>query len=358
MNNGHYDAWAEGGGYAYGTARGYGPTRDEISERLQPLFSILAALDGLRMRMERSGGGGETLDELRGILLAPITLKGCSRFFKPIALVNPQPLRRVIADAAGYSVHLEARTLHHGIPVYYCCRTRDDYYSEYGLIVEDLYCSPSYPFDDERFVRLRMFGREEQWLRLSQYRSAVEQMLGSRDGDAVDAHLHEAGRWVLSAAWHESQRPGLLIAACMGLSAFPRAVEILHLALTSDPCDLRARVNPAMLLFFREAYKQKHIHSFLSSLQSMDGGRLDRIWSEALPMYRGLTSAYLRFIKTEIRWGPLRQTTPLWKVVFGNYPRMQSLSGALRANSSAAKAARELERTSAGILERFGKVIG
>ena len=45
---------------------------------------------------------------------------------------------------------MDVRQLDSRMPVYFLCRLRKDYWSEYSLIVEDLYRSPGYPLTDER----------------------------------------------------------------------------------------------------------------------------------------------------------------------------------------------------------------
>jgi hypothetical protein len=268
-------------------------------------------------------------------------------------LIELKKLRSIVSELSGYTVHLEVRSLHHGFPVYYCCRTRHDIYAEYGLIVEDLYMSPSYPQEDERFVQLRIHGREEHWLRLSHFREPVAEMLENGEQNIVDQHIYAAGRWVLSAAWNESQRPSLRIAGSLGLDKFFQAVEVTHLALTSDPCELRIHVDTDLLRFFDSIYVHAPIHSYLLTLPSMSGEHIDRIWREALVLYKALALEYTRFLKIEVVWGVKKSRTPLWKVVFGNYSRMDLIGDILRKDDGVLEASAKLEVAAADITARL-----
>lgn len=338
-----------------------------VAERLAPLFKYLRKLDTERSTLEQHGGSITNLERISQILNHVFHLESTTGMDRPCRLSDPRDLRSIIGECSDYTVHLEIRTRHHGIPVYYCCRTRQDVFTEYSLVVEDYYRSPSYPMDDERFVSLRLRGREEYFLRLSQFRAAVNRMLGEGNpsaGDgchyavdsnhyAVDSCLYAAGRWVFSAAWHESQRPARLVARCFGLDSFERAVECLHLILTSDPCELRARVDDKLIRFFDEVYPQDSIRTYLRMLTGMCGVELDATWRKALGLQRELTIQYRQFLETEVKWGVLKSDIPLWKIVYGNYGRMDVIGGTLRSSRVLQRASEHLEKKAYELIQRL-----
>jgi hypothetical protein len=324
-----------------------------VAERLAPLFEMLRQLDTERSTLEQHGGSITNLECITSILDRSFVLLNASGIHRSCRLSDARKLRSIVGECSDYSVHLEIRTRHHGIPVYYCCRTRQDVFAEYALVVEDYYCSPLYPIDDERFVSLRLRGREEYSLRLSQFRASVHRMLGDSNPSVVDSCLYTAGRWVFSAAWHESQRPSRLVARCFNLDSFTRAGECLHLILTSDPCELRARVDDQLICFFDQVYAQDCIRTYLQMLSRMRGAELDGIWRKALGLYRELTAHYASFLETEVKWGSLNSEIPLWKIVYGNYARMDVIRRVLRTSRVLHRASKRLEQKASDIIRRL-----
>jgi hypothetical protein len=199
---------------------------------------------------------------------------------------------------------------------------------------------------DDRFVHLMDRGHELFYLRLSQFRDQVGRML-SGDSPAteteVDDCLYDIGRYVLQSAWHEDQRLAVLTATHLCLPGFRNAIELLYLCLSADLCELRSAVDDRMLRFFEIPYPQPAIREFLSLLGRLDGGVLNEIPRSALRLYGGLAREFAAFVKTEVEWG-LRQTRfPLFKLLYGNLPRLAAVGNVLREDTRVREAAESLE---------------
>lgn len=184
-------AWKTGGngGWYSGSDSEYGYGR--IADARAALATLLIRLqdyDLLRRKLERDGGRVNDLAQIANLLTRKIELKGPYGTGEA-SLAEPSAMRALIADVAGYDVRFQVRRRDHGrLPLYYVCRTRQDYWSEHSLIVEDLHKSPGYPMPDQRFVRLMAGGHESYFLRLSPFRSAVEEMLAARtESDPVSS---------------------------------------------------------------------------------------------------------------------------------------------------------------------------
>ena len=165
-----------------------------------------------------------------------------------------------------FDLHMNIRMLDTGMPVYYICRVERDYWMEYSLIVEDLYRSPSYTWQDDRFAKLMYMGHEIYFLRLSLFRKSLTELLsdqenGIADKREVDEYIYRLGRYIFQAAWHEDQRPGMLTAEHFGLAKFYHAIELLYLCLSGELCQLRSTIDDRLLSFFEKAYPQPAIHS-------------------------------------------------------------------------------------------------
>ncbi len=317
--------------------------------RFSPLLEMLRKVDFARLQLERSGGGLYSIKEYTALLNRPFVLPSPYGPRRACSLVEQKQLCHTVAEFSGYTARLDVRSLDSGLPVYYLCRTITDTYRDFSCIVQDLYRSPAFPHDDERFVRLRIAGREEIWLRMSQLREAASRELPTADPVALDRYLYSAGRTVLAAAWHDSQRPSLRAAQALGFSETVRVLELLYLAQTADPSILRAHVDESLLRFFTSVYDNSYIHDFLEALPALSGSQLDRIQNDAHTLYRALADLYRLFLKTEVEWGEMQSRIPLWKLIYGNYSRLHTFGEALKSDERVREAVAALEHWSSGI---------
>ena len=325
----------------------------DIHMALEPLLEKLAWYDTLRLSLETQGGDLTRLEALTASLNDRIETRG--RYDShACALTDQQNLRAMLADIGDYNLHLGVRTLAHGLPAYYLCRTRKDYWGEYHLVVEDLYTSPGYPMADSRFVKLMYRGHESFFLRLSPFREAAADLLGdAADPKRIDSYLYDLGRHIFQAAWHEDQRPGILTADHFGLDYFRQAIELLYLCLSGELCELRGKSDERWSDFFAEIYPQPAIRNLLTRLQKLEGSSLDEIPQQALKLYAQLTRAFGEFLKTDIIWGSQECMVPLYKPVFGNIHRLDQVAVKLRRDKPVVKAARALEDGARAILEEI-----
>lgn len=248
--------------------------------------------------------------------------------------------------SASISLHFDVRVNQNKLPIYYISRTRSDYWREYDLVVEDVYRSSEYPFSDERFVPLMTFGKENYFLRLSQFRQKLESGIKGpcvSKINKVDCLLHDLGRNIFQAIWHEDQRIGFLISKSLGMKHFSKAVELLYLCLGGELCDIRNIVNEETLGFFSDVYPHPPLEMFLSSLVSMKGNELSLIPGKAEKQYIRLMKEFRRFLSCEILWGSMSQLVPLWKVLFANINRMEKVGELLLLKSAMAKPIERLE---------------
>ena len=334
---------------------GYGFSPVELRKALEPLIIQIKRYDSLRQKLNYDGGRVSDFSKIAEILSRKITFKG-SYPSHEIALTDRSALRTMLNDVGYGSLHLDVRLLESQWPVYYLCRIRRDYWSAYSLIVEDIYMSPNYPMTDERFVKLMDVGHEMYYLRLSHFREGVAKMLGKNGKDSqwkVDEILYELGRHVFQAAWHEDQRPGILIAEHFGLRHFQRAIELLYLCLSGELCELRGAVSKQMIRFFEEFYPQPPICTLLKQLTLLDGKELNEIPQKALKLYSRLSRAFSRFLQMEVTWSNRRAVLPLYKLIFGNFYRMKLVAEALRENSEVSRGKEELEKESHIIIDKI-----
>jgi len=69
-------------------------------------------------------------------------------------------------------------------------------------------------------------------------------------------------------------------------------------------------------------YPQKVIYDFVKMISKMEDSKLDKLPSKALKQYARLSKAYNALLKTEVKWGYIKQLMPLYKIIFGNFFRM------------------------------------
>lgn len=339
----------EGCGTSYEWSGGFGRDRRraaDVGQAIQPLVERIREYDSIRLKLEREGGYISDFSRVTQLLSQPFMIKGINRNC-PAALTDQNSLRTALYEAGGDDYHLDVRQLSTRMPVYYLCRIRRDYWSEYSLIVEDVYQSTGYPMVDDRFVRLMDGGHEAYYLRLSQFREGVK-IAGSNTGSMseleTDDLLYRLGRHIFQAAWHEDQRLGVLTALHFGLTHFREAIELLYLCLSGELCEMRSATNHRVLSFFEEIYPQPAIRAFLKMLCELDGATINDLPRRALKLYVRLSAAFSRFLSVEICWGHQKATITLYKLVFGNFSRLPLIAAQIKEDSCIRSAALRLEQ--------------
>ena len=353
-----YDEYEDYHGFDYG----YGRRRFEIDlhEAVDPLIRQIRAYDEYRQNFEKQGGAIKDLATLSIILSKEMCLEGCYGQTK-VALTDPGAVRSALYDI-DYGLHLQVRELRSGMPCYYLCRTKDIYFSDYNsLVIEDLYCSPGYPMPDKRFVRLMKTGKEKSFLRLSPFRKIIEKTLQDNKNQDLsteretDKILYNIGRYVLSPAWHEDQFPGIQAADHFELARIPRAIELLYLNLSGELCELRSRIDSAMLDFFKNTYPQPAIFDFLKKLKDLNGAELNELPKEGLKNYVNLQKAFSHFLCIEIPWGKRKSKIPLNILLLGNFSRLDLVGKALNNSKEAVPAKKRLEKEAQKITRMITK---
>ena len=322
-----------------------GPVPD-YRDRLAPLLRRLRTYDTLRRKLQQDGGRIDDVRRLTRMLASPLPIKS-PHSERTVSLTARKELRRALSAIGRGRLHLQIRRLDCGMPAYYLCRTRRDYWREYSLVVEDLYCSPGFPLGDGRFVQLMDFGHEKYHLRLAPFRDAAGEIIGGRAEPTrreLDDFLYEVGRHVFQAAWHDDQRIGILAARHFDLPTFSRAIELLYLCLSGELCELRSAVDQDILRFFETVYPQPPLHRFLDRLTDMDGQTLNEIPRRALRLYTALAGDFSRFLQTEVR-RTTRTTLPLYKLLFSNMTRLETIASELEDNKAVQTAAQTLEQS-------------
>lgn len=341
--------YTTGAGYSYHYAT---PPAVDIQEALAPLLAQLAAYDRLRHKLEEQGGDVGDLEQLTEIMRQKITIRGTYTDY-PMALNLPKLLQWAVQAVGHGDLHLQVRLLPTRMPVFYLCRSHRDYWGEYSLIVEDLYQSPGYPLVDDRFVKLLIYGRETYCLRLSSYREGAAALVAPNAATTswqVDNLLHQVGRHVFQAAWHEDQRLGIVVANQFGLPRFRQAIELLYLCLSGDLCALRLAVDARMLQFFQEVYPQPAIRAFLEKLTTLAGQELNDVPQQALKLYLLLSRAFSRFLGLEVEWGREKAKVPLYKLIYGNFYRLGLVVQALPGNRVVSAEKESLENAASEVV--------
>ena len=325
---------------------------------LEPLIQQLRYYDDLRLKLEKRGGDLADLNRIAGALSREFLIT--DRFGDRVqaSLIQPELLQQVVFMAVTDDVHLAIRQTETGMPVYYLCRIHRDFWSEYSLIVEDLYRSPGYPSLDERFVKLMVGGREKYHLRLSQFRRIVAKLLFTQNETSekkVDEILYNAGRHIYQAAWHEDQLPAILCATHFSLPKFKQAVELLYVCLSAELCEVRGIIDDNFLKFFQKVDFQPAIVRLLRLLTTMEGSAINEIPEKALKLYCRLNKAFGRFLRMEVEWSERRLQVPLYKLVFANFSRLNLVSSALKKNDSLTHASELLEAAACAIIDEILK---
>lgn len=353
-----YDTSTDGGyGYGYGQY-GYGggyasSSMKKVRRTLEPLFERLEAYDQARLLLERDGGQVADLKKVTSLLTQPLRIKAGYRP-KKVVLAQPESVKEVVRSLGRYDIRWQVRTRPSGMPVYYVCRVRTDYWTDYKLVVEDLYVSPGYPMGDQRFVQLMHMGHEQYHLRMSPFRDAATDLVGGDRKDyEVDSLLQKVGQNVLQAAWHEDQRLGLAAADHFRMPWFAHAIELLYLCLSAELCELRASLTPEMIRFFETVYPQPAIHAFLRRLSEVDGSTLDELPDRAYSLYHDLARSFGVFLGNQPAFGHAGGPTPLYKVLFANVERVGEAAEPLRQLETVTDGAVQLSLAARQISDRL-----
>jgi hypothetical protein len=316
---------------------------EEDRRRLKPLIEQIKTYDLLRYELENYGGDLVIFNRISKVLSQKFAIK-TDYYDYNVSLIERYDIKSALHQM-GYDYILDVRRLDHSLPVYYLCRVHSQFYSNYSLIVDDIYISKGYPMHDKRFVKLMRAGHETHYLRLSPFRKATAQMLNGEKADdmQVDNLLLDLGNYIFEAAWHEDQRPGILAAEVFGMPNFRNAIELLYLCLTSELCDLRSQISPDMLRFFREVYPQPAIYRFLKKLDVLVGSEINNLPEKVMPYYAQLSRAFSRFLQTEIAWGSQNEIIPLYKLIFANFNRLEIIAKKLTGHQAVMEEVKSLD---------------
>jgi hypothetical protein len=327
--------------------------RQATYEFLRPLLERLRSYDSVLERLSKEGGGIDDIDTLMKLLNGQVAMEDFQGRRRTFKLTEYDELQRQLSRTSNHSAFFDVRVLPSGMPSYYICRVESDFWARCIFVVEDIYKSPKYSLFDERFCRLMVYGRESRILRLSHLRDGVVHAFGksgSLNWQEADSILHRAGAHVLRLAWHGDQLPGVLTARHFGLRNFRNAFELLYLCLSCDVCELRTNIDEPMLKFFEAVYPQPAISSFLGSLGELRGTELNDISRKAIEHYVLLSREYETFLSTQVKWEADRPSRPLFKLLFGNFWRLECLADLARSNPNLAEASRRLESSSGMII--------
>jgi hypothetical protein len=335
--------------------RGYLPAH-ELPSALKPVLDRFSIYDRLRIKLEEQETDPQFWKMMTEFLSNKIVLRTGGQRYE-FALTEPGEMKKALM-AIHYDLHLEVRQRGTLLPVYYLCRTKWDYWSEYGLIVEDLYASPGYPFHDQRLVKLMQFSHEAYYLRLSQMRARATAIVEgseslSPDSECTDKLLYDVGRYVFQAIWHEDQKPALAACAAFDLRRFRLAMESLYMCLSGDLCYLRGVMSEQFYRFFTSVYPQPALVALLRSIQEADGATLASLPQRVRPLYFCLSRAFGTFLKKEIHWKSGLHPLPLYKVLFANMSRLEILHENLKDNPEVKEAAETLNLESDAIIEKI-----
>lgn len=327
--------------------------RKEPGEILRFLISLMKNYDKLRQQVEQKGGRVSDLQTITSLLDFKVKL-GWGLSDDSVQLSRPEKLKHALYYVDN-QIHLGVRQRPSRLPVYYLCRVYQDYWSEYSLIVDDLYMSPGYPITpDERFVSLMSGGHELYFLRLSQFREQIasNEEINIEEVKKLDLFLYDLGRYVFQAAWHDDQRLAIGVAESVDLPCFKEAIYLLYLILGGDLCELRSSTSPEMLEFFNKVYPNKAIFGLLKILPELDGADLAQMPNRTIHLYKKLTDAFRLFLNTEVTWGQGRNSLPLWRIIYANVTRLSHVKDELRQSGQLLKAREQLETVSNSVISR------
>ena len=349
-----------GGSFSWGSYSRFNEKRYD-REGLNEMLHYIRAYDEGFMKLARAGGGAEDIYQLTSTLNAAFTVYG-PRGDEEARLSNPASVSHALSRTGQYDIHFEVRRGELGFPLYYLCRIHQDPWSRYGLIVEDVYRSGRFEFDEPRFVKLLRYGRNRLFLRLSEYRALVARMLGETgpgEQPETDELLFLIGKDILQGAWHVDQRFSFMVADALDLPNLKQAVELSYLCLSCDLCAMRRHVSNDLLRFFDEIYPNQSLAKLVSLLPEMTGNQFNALAQKALGSYIEIAQCFNDFLKTQLEWKTVeRGEKPLWKLLLANTNRLNLVANQMHSQEGLAEARRKLERESRKHIEELLRIAG
>lgn len=327
------------------------PRKKKVRQYIAPLLKHLKNYDNYRIELQNQGGNARAIRQLTSLLNKKFLINSPYET-NVMSLTDQQALKKLLNQ---YDIIFDIRQNRLGMPLYYVCWTYYDYYSNTSLIIDDLYISPDYQFSDERFVKLMYSGHEIWHIRVAPFWDALYEELKKKAiydaEDRTDAVLTMLGSHILGAAWHSDQMLAVLTARHFGLNHFYQTIELLYLILSGELTQIRNMLDPDILNFFDHIYTNPSVHRFLVSLDTIDGNAISQLPAAALNLYQDLNAAFSRFLTTQVSWGFNHHNIALWKVVFGNYYRLDLVAASLSNNEELNKACSILEQRAKDIIE-------
>lgn len=336
----------------------YRPREIDIKTTLAPLINQMKLVDDIRTMLEQKGGRISDLKRMTDLLKEQFSIDVQYNNKHKVSLIDHEALNRVIKDVS-YDLHIQIRRLpKNGLPVFYIARTKHDYWSEYNLVLEDIYKSDGYIIPDERFVKFMYYtGHEVYYLRMSQFYAKTRELVSKNNlGDIYRTtdHILCNASIVLNSAWHDDQRIALLCGKLFGMKNFVNAVELLYLALNSDLCEIRSEIDKeSVKIFFESIYEQPAIWMFINLLSLTDGETLGIIPKHAQACYTSLLKSFNKFLVNEVTYGSYRMRSPIYKIILGNLSRLETVKQMLGENGDIKNSIQVLDRESESIIEEI-----
>lgn len=345
------------GGHSDMYGRDHDLAIDGVGEGLSKLVDHLQTYDDLRVRLEAKGGAVSDLEQLTELLVSKVEING-PHSAQQAKLSDPGPLLLKLRTCFFGRVNLDIRQLTSGFPVYYLSRDEIDYRSGLRIIVDDLYISPGYPMPDPRFPRLLdIAGRDAGRMRLSPFRDQVcTHFSGDPDSSIswrTDRFLCSLADLVFQAAWDIDQQMAFSLSKKLGLDSFREAIELIHLCLGGDLCQLRSNIDQNLRWFFEKTYPHDAISRLMEGLPRMNGLDIDHLPQIAQRLYPDLTSIFSKLIQTKIPWSPAGANIPLYKLLFANVDRFEVIIPTPEACPELAKARRHITEFSKTCIEEL-----
>ena len=74
---------------------------------------------------------------------------------------------------------------------------------------------------------------------------------------------------------------------------------------------------------------------------------------KALGLYTALSGSFSRFLETEVIWGYAKVKIPLYKLIYGNFSRLNLIAKALNNNKEVKKGCERLDTESQAIINEI-----
>ena len=216
-------------------------------------------------------------------------------------------------------MHVEIRRLDSGLPAYYVARVSRDWWGTYGLLVQDIYLSGEFAFEDPRFVKLMTGGRGAYFLCLSPFREKVALMPRMTKSDAIDGFLYTLGRNILQGAWHVDQRFSFMVADAFDALVLKTAIELIDTIRSIDLHALRRQLNNDLVHFFEKIYPNEALVQLMKTLPPLKDEQFAALSRGASDAYVAISDQFNRFLRTHVPWQTLQSGhMPLWKLLLAN----------------------------------------